>query len=503
MSEPINIVWFRNDLRLHDHEPLARALQAGRPVLPVYIFDPKLNERSRFGFPRLGPFRARFITEALDDLSARLASLRLPLIFREGSPAEQLAALADETGARAVYFHEECATEEQDEERALAGRLKQLGVAVESFWGNTLYRKEQLPFPLSQTPMVFTNFRNFVERNTLASPALKPPLSPSTGPEVLLGEKPYWFKALAAKAETDERSAFPFRGGETAALERLQAYIWERGLLKTYKKTRNGLLGTDYSSKLSPWLAAGCISPRRINDEVERFEREAVKNESTYWLKFELIWRDYFRFLLARFGSAFFKPSGIIGAAIEWKTDERLLDLWLEGRTGFPMVDANMREIAATGFMSNRGRQIVASFLTKSLGLDWRAGAEYFESLLLDYDPASNYGNWNYAAGVGTDPRGYRFFHPVKQSEKYDPDGEYVRAWLPELRGAPGKLALAPWELSAAQQQQFRCVVGKDYPSRAVNLGDSLRANEIEWKKGLQKSGIRFDRNSLVSKFVK
>lgn len=503
MATSVSIVWFRNDLRLHDHEPLSRAIKAGGPIVPLYLFDEKLEETGRAGFLRLGKFRAGFISEALDELEENLRGLNLRLVYRAGRPEAAIPAFAKEIGANALYFHREPGTEEKRVERLIISQLEQEGVEICDCWGNSLFDADQLPFPVAQTPTVFTDFRNKVERNTLPKSALPTPVARLEARDAPPGERPAWFRARAGERENDERTAFPFKGGENAGLERLKDYIWERELLKSYKKTRNGLLGEAYSSKLSPWLACGCLSPRRVVEEVERYEREVVKNDSTYWLKFELIWRDYFRFLLLRFGSAFFKYDGIIGAQIEWKDDRALFEKWAEGKTGYPIVDANMREIAATGFMSNRGRQIVASFLTKNLGLDWRLGAEYFEELLLDYDPASNYGNWNYAAGIGTDPRGYRFFHPIKQAEKYDPDGEYIRRWIPELENAKDHLALTPWMMNAQQQQRAACVIGKDYPERVVDLQKSVKENEIVWKKGLQKSGIRYERNSLVSKFVK
>ncbi|CAI5477773.1 unnamed protein product [Closterium sp. Yama58-4] len=192
----------------------------------------------------------------------------------------------------------------------------------------------------------------------------------------------------------DPRGVLPFRGGETAALARVEEYVWQRDCIKEYKLTRNGMLGADYSTKLSPWLAHGCISARFIHSEVLRYEKERVANESTYWVLFELIWRD----------SSGFSPSSgprrLQFNSRDWSTNRALFDAWREGRTGYPLVDANMRELAATGFMSNRGRQIVCSFLVRDMGMDWRMGAEWFESLLLDHDPASNYGNWTYGAGT-------------------------------------------------------------------------------------------------------
>jgi deoxyribodipyrimidine photo-lyase len=283
----------------------------------------------------------------------------------------------------------------------------------------------------------------------------------------------------------DPRARFTYTGGSTAAHARLQTYFWDRDRLRLYKETRNGMLDPDDSSRLSAWLALGCISPRTVYAEVKRYEQERVRNESTYWLVFELLWRDYFRFILAKHGAKLFRPSGIQGIPIPWQQDWPRFQAWCRGETGYPLVDANMRELAATGFMSNRGRQNVASFLTKNLGIDWRMGAEWFESLLIDYDVASNYGNWNYTAGVGNDARGFRYFHIPKQSREYDPKGDYLRHWLPELAGIPGDKIHEPYRLTAAEQKQFGVRLGVDYPRPLVDLEKSLAANRRVYEAAL------------------
>lgn len=283
----------------------------------------------------------------------------------------------------------------------------------------------------------------------------------------------------------DPRARFTYLGGSTAAHARLQTYFWDRDRLRIYKETRNGMLDPDDSSRLSAWLALGCISPRTVYAEVKRYEQERVRNESTYWLVFELLWRDYFRFILAKHGAKLFRPSGIQGIPIPWQQDWPRFQAWCRGETGYPLVDANMRELAATGFMSNRGRQNVASFLTKNLGIDWRMGAEWFESLLIDYDVASNYGNWNYTAGVGNDARGFRYFHIPKQSREYDPKGDYLRHWLPELAGIPGDKIHEPYRLTAAEQKQFGVRLGVDYPRPLVDLEKSLAANRRVYEAAL------------------
>ena len=241
--------------------------------------------------------------------------------------------------------------------------------------------------------------------------------------------------SLVAAGWRDRRSVLPFEGGETAGLARLRGWIWEGDHLKEYKETRNGMVGGEYSSKFSPWLAFGCLSPRLIHAEVRRYERERVENTSTYWLLFELIWRDFFRFSSIAWGSSLFQLSGPRDADLSksprlWKRDPALFRAWAQGKTGYPFVDANMRELLQSGFMSNRGRQNVASFFIKDMEMDWRLGAEWFEALLIDHDPGANYGNWTYQAGVGSDPREDRYFLIPKQSRQYDGKGAFMRHWL-------------------------------------------------------------------------
>jgi deoxyribodipyrimidine photo-lyase len=232
-------------------------------------------------------------------------------------------------------------------------------------------------------------------------------------------------------------------GGERPGLQRLYSYFWQKDLLKRYKQTRNGLLG-DYSSKFSVWLAHGCLSPREIHAQVHRYERQRTKNQSTYWLVFELIWRDFFRFAFLKHGNRFFHAQGIADRAPYARWSKSRFLAWTRGETGVPFVDANMIELRKTGFMSNRGRQNVASFLVHDLHLPWRAGAAWFEHLLLDYDVQSNWGNWAYVAGVGNDPRPNRKFKILRQAEKYDAKGHYVRTWLPELEHLPNEHVHAP-----------------------------------------------------------
>jgi len=233
------------------------------------------------------------------------------------------------------------------------------------------------------------------------------------------------------KIDLDIRAVLQFKGGETQGLQRIQHYFFETKSISKYKETRNGMIGANYSSKFSAWLALGCLSPRTLYFELKKYELQYEANESTYWLVFELLWRDYFRFMMKKYNTKFFQQNGIQNKEITVdKHKTKLLQNWIDGKTGIDFIDANMVELKLTGFMSNRGRQNVASYLCNDLKLDWRYGAAYFEQQLIDYDVCSNWGNWAYLAGVGNDPRGNRYFNIEKQAQDYDKNLAYRNLWL-------------------------------------------------------------------------
>ncbi|TVP53524.1 MAG: DASH family cryptochrome [Mongoliibacter sp.] len=465
------VVWFRNDLRVHDHAPLFAAAQNAKEIIPVYCFDPRMFSLEEIGFAKTGIHRTKFLIEAVENLRENLKNLGSELIICQGKPEEEVLRIAEVSEANAVFFSEEVTPEEKLVEESLEQNLWKKGIKTEGFWQSTLYHLEDLPFPVSQVPEVFTQFRKECEkygkiRETYPNPGtLKfPDLNRDKG------ELPDMKYFGLEEPEPDPRRVLVFKGGEEEGLRRLQTYFWENNCLKDYKQTRNGLLGADYSSKFSAWLALGCLSPRYIYEEVKRYEKEVKKNQSTYWLIFELIWRDYFRFIAKKHGSKIFQLQGIKNDVDNWKRDESLFWKWANGETGIPFVDANMRELNATGFMSNRGRQNVASFLVNDLEIDWRWGAAYFESMLIDYDVCSNWGNWMYVAGVGNDPRENRYFNILRQGQNYDKKGDYVRTWIPELATIPGFDIHIPWDLSTSLLKSCGVSLGGSYPHPMVRF---------------------------------
>ncbi len=473
------LVWFRTDLRIHDHEPLVEAHQSGSAVIPLYCFDPFQFGTTSFGFPKTGSFRARFLLDSVEALRSSLQALGSNLVIRHGDPVTVIRDLALTYHCSKVVFHTEVGTEEQDLEARLTQTLGSMRIPCQGFWGHTLFDPEDLPFEIKRIPDVFTKFRKKVEASChplamLSTPPEMPKLPEGLDP----GSLPTLPELGLKDPVSDERAQLHFKGGEPAGQDRVQHYIWAQDRLKVYKETRNGMLDPDDSSKFSPWLALGCLSPRYVYEQVQQYEEQRIRNDSTYWLIFELLWRDYFRFIMARYGRKVFRLSGLQGIRIPWKQDWERFELWRQGQTGFPLVDANMQELAATGFMSNRGRQNVGSFLTKNLGINWQMGAEWFESLLIDYDVCSNWGNWNYTAGVGNDARGFRYFNIPKQSRDYDPTGNYLRHWLPALARIPGDVIHEPYRLTQQDQARYDCRLGVDYPKPVVDLFKSVKANE-------------------------
>ena len=426
---PVSLVWFKTDLRLHDNEALVRAIQHSNSVVPVYCIDAEQFGVGPFGFKKTGAFRAQFLLESLVCLDAQLREYNSGLVVVMGMPEEELPRLARLYNARNVYAKKEVTTDEKKQEERVVAALWKQGCMVETFSTSTLYHAEDLPFPLRGIPDVFSTFRKKIEKEAGIRPVFKKPghiPSPVIPPLELPSLKDLGLEPTVP----DSRAAFVFKGGEAEGLKRLNDYIFNTGCIATYKDTRNGLVGGNYSSKFSPWLAMGCLSPREVYHEVRRYEEEHGSNKSTYWMIFELLWRDYFRFMMKKHRNRLFLKRGIQDKPVAGIIDKALLEKWINGETGEPFIDANMLELKLTGFMSNRGRQNVASYFCNELNLDWRYGAAYFEEMLIDYDPSSNWGNWAYIAGVGNDPRGDRWFNPEKQAADYDADGTYRSLWL-------------------------------------------------------------------------
>lgn len=440
------IVWFRQDLRLHDNEAIHEAVKLCDEIYYVYVFDPRVwSATTRYGFNKTGKFRKRFILESVGVLQDQLKAVGAQLHILYGRPEEEILQLADQNKTSWVFCNRERTQEEKDVQDKLEKNLWAIGQEMCYSRGKMLYYTQDLPFPVTHTPDQFTAFRKEVEKITPVRDVLASPIDFKSASDIEVSEHwPEDRNHILSSVNSD------ITGGEIAARERLQHYLWDTDAISTYKETRNGMLKFDDSSHLSPWLAQGCLSPKLIYSELKNYEESRGANESTYWLYFELLWRDFFRLMGKKHGNDIFKVHGYSGPVDhQWQEDQEKFERWKMGQTGTPLVDAAMKELTATGWMSNRSRQIVASYLINDLELNWLMGAEWFESWLVDYDPCSNYGNWAYLAGVGSDTRPDRYFNILSQARRYDPEGSYVKHWLPELAEIPEKEVHHPDTMSS------------------------------------------------------
>ncbi|KAK0668519.1 putative mitochondrial cryptochrome DASH precursor [Cercophora samala] len=550
----------RRDLRLSDN-PLFHAAAIAPDEerfdahLPLYVFDAQHVDVSGFlqfegasnphkpprsqvaGYHRCGPHRAKFLAEAVWDLSESLNEVGSGLFIRVGRIPDVVETLLSELakkGAKvgAVWMTGHEGSEEKADEKAVASLCDSIG-AKWKLWVDEKYFIHDHDTGLEsidKLPDIFTSYRKMQEplreKPRPVLPSIEQGQLPPLVDAALVAPQPAPFRipdtlerlveSLVAPVKNflpnkpgfpeGAESAHPYKGGETVALQRLFDFI-ASGAANTYNNTRNDLLGTEFSTKLSAFLAQGCITARQIHKAMDSFERgtdpsfkdvegfgvlsdkkdmseDKTENAGMQFIRTELLWRDYMRLCHQKFGNKFFRLSGTqsydrddaasgSGSGSDgstqrkrWKSPVKeralaqqsptaeevaeMLERFNEGTTGMGLIDASQRELLHTGYTSNRARQNVASFLSKHLYIDWRYGAEWYEMLLVDYDVSSNWANWQYVSGVGNDPRGeIRIFNPIKQAFDYDPEGKYVRAWVPEVSGLK-KLenVFQPWTAS-------------------------------------------------------
>jgi len=421
----MNLYWFRNNLRLRDNPSLAKAVYESEKIAFIYILEDRLLQEHALGFPCMSSYRKNFLYEALKNLSENIENLGGKLHLFQGESIQILKQLVKINQVKKIYASHEVGYYEQQEEKKVLHFTEFISID-----DNSLFSSENIPFDIEKLPFVFTSYRKKVEKHGTIRIEESPILNIESSP--IKSEGIHTFCLLDQTQKTHPFSAFGYRGGEGSAWQRIKDYFWDSKNLAVYKNTRNAMIGEAYSSKLSPFLSIGNISPIAIYYEVKRFEKEICSNQSTYWLIFELLWRDFFRMTSLKYGKSIFHESGINQSTppASYK-NQKAFRQWIEGETTDGFVNANMIELKKTGFMSNRGRQNVASYLVHNLQLPWQWGAAYFESLLIDYDCASNWCNWMYIAGVGNDPR-HRKFNTQLQAERYDSKKEYQSLWLDE-----------------------------------------------------------------------
>ncbi len=396
------IVLFRNNLRIDDNYSLYNACKDSDLVLGLYSLE--ILKGKIYDFEKCSIFREKFIKESLICLKNNLLkyNINLSIIDNIDESLNELSKSYDIT----VYYDEEVGTQESDFEKKLH-KYKH-----KSFFSQTLV--EPFIFDYKKS---FSHFRKKAEKQNIKKPLDK-----------ISSKNSIYFKSLdieIPKLKIDNSHAILFKGGENEALEHLQNYLPN---IHKYKSTRNEMSGFENSTKFSPYLAIGCISPRRIYEKIKQEESRTFESDSSYWIYFELLWRDFFHLLMKYSGNKLFLKSGIKEINYNFRKDKKSFDSFFSASLGVDLIDASINELKTTGWLSNRNRQIVASYFIKNLGLDWRVGAAFFESFLIDYNPASNYGNWAYQAHVGNDST-YRIFDIDKQTQMYN-GNDYINKWL-------------------------------------------------------------------------
>ena len=427
----VSLVWYRNDLRIKDHQGLSKAIDSNRQVVAYFNFNPNLFKESNIGFKKTGSYRSKFMIESVNDLQLELDKLNISLIIDNCPDGQNLIEKIKKLNVKEIFIQREWTRDEINEENEVLNKIES-NVKVNYSFDQFLYHPNDLKKKIDDIPNVFTLFRKKCEKELKVRSLEDNPRRLESKNRLSEKYKIPSLNDLGFKEfKLDKRSAFPFKGGSKSGIQRINNYFWKTKKLSFYKHTRNGLIGIDYSSKLSSWLANGCLSPKMIYWEVKKYEKQVIKNQSTYWLVFELIWRDYFKYISMKYRDKIFCIEGILNRKYNWGKSKARVYEWINGKTEEPFVNSNMMELKNTGWMSNRGRQNVASYFAKEMKLDWRIGAAYFESILIDYDVHSNYGNWMYVSGVGNDPRN-RKFNVRWQSEKYDPKMKFQNLWLNE-----------------------------------------------------------------------
>lgn len=447
------IWWVRRDLRLTDNQALAEALRQAEVVVPVFILDPTLLSSEFVGQTRLA-----FLIDGLRALDKSLRQVGSQLILRQGDPLEVLSVLSHETDAEGIFAEEDFSPYARQRDGRVAQSLPlKLAPGVTVFHPDLLLKADGTPYT------VFTPF----SRKWRSLPASGKPLP---APEHV-ARQPH-LPSLAIPDYPPHAPDSLFKAGELEAQRRLSAFT--DTAIEAYSELRNRM-DLEGTSQLSPYLRLGMLSARQAAwaaQEASRSARTATAQVGAEtWLN-ELIWREFYASILYHFPYVRQMAFRAELRNISWRDDTAGFDAWKAGLTGYPVVDAAMRQLNATGWMHNRARMIAASFLTKDLLINWQAGERYFMQQLLDGDPASNNGGWQWTAGTGTDAAPYfRVFNPILQGLKFDPQGDYVRRWVPELAHVPSRHIHSPWEMADELQKQSRCRIDTDYPAPIVDHG--------------------------------
>lgn len=460
------VVWFRRDLRLHDHPALTDALRDGAQVAPLFVVDPALLH-GRFASAN----RAWFLLGSIEALRRELEARGGRLFVRMGDPVDVVPRFAREVGARHVVVSRDYTPFGRRRDRAVADALRVIGVELGAKRGLLIHEPEEVLTDAGRPYAVFGPYQRRWStrpfRDVLRAPAEVPTLPGDDGAIPDLA-------SLGMSRPSADVATLP-EPGETAAHGRLEAWLAagpEHGPA-TYQRTRDDLADDRATSRLGADLRFGTLSPLEV---ASRALAADDGGEGSRRFVTELAWRDFYAHALWHEPRIAREPLDVRYRDLAWERDDEARAAWRDARTGYPIVDAAMRQLRRTGWLPNRARMIVASFLTKDLLIDWREGERHFMEHLVDGDPASNLGNWQWAASIGTDSRPFvRIFNPVAQAKRFDPDGVYVRRWLPELALVPDSRVHEPWTMSPDEQEAAGCRIGRDYPAPIVDHGAARR----------------------------
>ena len=425
----MQVYLFQSDLRIYDQPLLEKALNNGS-VIGLYIFEKDYLNKTKYGFLKNGLMKRKFLYDSLYDLKINLSNLNIPLLSIIGNTKDTLSKLSKYFKIDSIYYEELPGSIEKKKYT----QIEDLGIKTISMKIKPLYYENELPLKVMNMPFIFSSFRKKIESFSTNYYRKTTPIKHFETNQNI----PNWW--VSSNDLGIDNLSSKFKGGETSALERIKYYFYDSKKILNYKFTRNGLLNFNDSSKFSMYLSHGCISAKRIYFELKNFEKNVKKNISTYWLYFELLWRDFFYYTHLKYGNDIFHKGGFFKKTTDFRKNKFLLNSVISGSTGYPLIDSSVKELTSTGYMSNRARQNFANFFSKQLKLDWRIGALFFESYLIDYDVSSNTLNWLYASGIGNDPIEHRLFNVSLQGKKYDKNAEYVKTYLPILSNVPNKL---------------------------------------------------------------
>lgn len=485
------IHWFRRDLRLTDNTALARATVEADQVIGLFVLDPNLLDNKKMCEARIA-----FLYQSLTELAIKLEAAGSRLIVRRGNPLVELQKLLKQSGAEKLYYNRDYTTYARKRDQQIEDGLKGFAeLEVISCKDLVIFEKDEI-LTGSGTPFkVYTPYKNrwlHQVTNEISGPSEMRKASLEIKEPALKNLTSLTVPSLPKGYE----KLFFMPAGEDAAARHLEEWTGYKaskakgeGAVGEYTDTRN-LPGTVGTSRLSVFLRSGTISPRQCYREAleaqDRFHSPTKEKSCETWIS-ELIWRDFFYQVIWNFpevAGESFQPKF---RRLRWERNEAHFKAWCEGRTGYPVVDAGMRQLNTINWMHNRARMIAASFLVKDLRIDWRLGERYFWEKLVDYDQPSNNGNWQWIASTGIDAQPYfRIFNPTDQGKKYDPDGRYVREWVPELAKVPNKYIHAPEEMPEKLQKELGIIIGKDYPAPLVKHSEAQTRTLDEYRRALR-----------------